>query len=161
MSYEELHSVYVVSYKAMLKANQHRSEISSGMEISKVNMLVCFQHDFIWNCKYLKLWCFLYPLPSWHTFIIFFKSVWLFSKKHLQLELHIAVFRKFELNQDFCQQPWCRYTYSLLTLSLEFWTLPNEFPNCGWLGHMLPFKSTWFWELLSSFMFEFFQLLKK
>lgn len=159
MSYEELHSVYVVSYKAMLKAKQHRSEISSGMEISKVNMLVCFQHDFIWNCKYLKkLRCFLYPLLSWHTFI-FFLSLFGCSQKKTFPSWTCS--HKFELNQDFCQQPWRRYTYSLLTLNFEFWTLPNEFPNCGWLGHMLPFKSTFFWELLSYFMFEFFQLLKK
>lgn len=56
MSYEELRSVYVVSYKTMLKANEHRSEISSGMKISEVETLVCFQDGFIWNYKYLKTW---------------------------------------------------------------------------------------------------------
>jgi len=34
MSHEELHSVYVVSYKTVLKANQHRSEISSEVKTS-------------------------------------------------------------------------------------------------------------------------------
>lgn len=49
MSYEGLHSVYVVSYKTILKANPHASEICFGMKISKVKMLICFQNNFIWN----------------------------------------------------------------------------------------------------------------
>lgn len=80
---------------------------------------------------------------------LFFYPILLFSKKLTLPELHIVIFNEFVLNQNFCQQPWPRYTYSsFLALSPGIQTLSNVFPAWGSLVQMQSFNCTCWWELL-------------
>lgn len=98
---EELHSIYVVSYKTMLKANQHFNFTGLHSRTNVWSVLVCFQHSFMWNYNYFKKHEKVMLPSSFTTFMThihkFIYFIWLFSKNLFLVRLQHAVFHRFLL----------------------------------------------------------------